>query len=148
MNEKYMKIAQKLALTSQGDIPVGAVVVKDGEILSIACNEKEKTNDVTAHAEILAIKKASHILNNWRLDECDLYVTLEPCPMCAWAILQARIKTVYFGSYDNLYGAFGSKINLAEISNSKISAKGGILEEECDKILNDFFKKVRDDNKE
>ena len=148
MNEKYMKIAQKLALTSKGDIPVGAVVVKDGEILSIACNEKEKTNDVTAHAEIVAIRKASEILKNWRLDECELYVTLEPCPMCAWTILQSRIKSVYFGSYDNLYGAFGSKINLVEISNSKITVMGGIMEEECDKILNDFFKKVRDDNKE
>ena len=147
MNEKFMKIAQKLALTSSGDIPVGAVVVKDGEILSIASNEKEKTNDITAHAEIVAIKKASHMLNNWRLDDCDLYVTLEPCPMCAWAILQSRIKSVYFGSYDNLYGAFGSKINLAEISNSKTTIKGGILEEECDNILNVFFKKVRDDNK-
>ena len=147
MNEKFMKISQKLALTSSGDIPVGAVVVKDGEILSIASNEKEKTNDITAHAEIVAIKKASHMLNNWRLDDCDLYVTLEPCPMCAWAILQSRIKSVYFGSYDNLYGAFGSKINLAEISNSKTTIKGGILEEECDNILNVFFKKVRDDNK-
>ena len=148
MNEKYMKIAQKLALASSGDIPVGAVIVKNGEILSIASNEKEKTNDVTAHAEIVAIRKASELLRNWRLDDCELYVTLEPCPMCAWAILQSRLKAVYFGSYDNLYGAFGSKINLAEISNSKITVKGGILEEECDKILSDFFKKVRDDNKE
>ena len=145
MNEKFMKIAQKLALTSNGDIPVGAVIVKDDGILAIACNEKEKTNDVTAHAEILAIKKASHMLNNWRLEECELYVTLEPCPMCAWAILQSRLKAVYFGSYDNLYGAFGSKINLAQYSNSKITIKGGISEEECDKILKDFFKKVRND---
>lgn len=147
MIEKYMKIALKLALTTDNDIPVGAVIVRNGEIISIACNEKEKTNDVTAHAEIIAIKKASELLDNWRLDDCELYVTLEPCPMCAWAILQSRIKTVYFGSYDNLYGAFGSKINLAQISNSKISVKGGILEDECDKILNNFFKKVRNDNK-
>ena len=146
MNEKYMKIAQKIALTSKGDIPVGAVIVKNGEIIALGGNEKEKTNDVTAHAEIVAIRKASELLKNWRLDDCELYVTLEPCPMCAWAILQSRIKTVYFGSFDNLYGAFGSKINLAEISNSKISVKGGILEDECDKILNSFFKKVRDDN--
>ena len=145
MNEKFMKIAQKLALTSTEDVPVGALIVKNNEILSIACNEKEKSNDVTAHAEIVAIKKASQLLNNWHLDDCELYVTLEPCPMCAWAILQSRIKTVYFGSYDNLYGAFGSKINLAQISSSKTLVKGGILEEECDKILINFFKKVRND---
>ena len=146
MNEKFMKIAQKLALASGSDIPVGTVVVKNDEIIAIASNEKEKTNDVTAHAEIVAIKKASELLNNWRLDDCEIYVTLEPCPMCAWAILQSRIKAVYFGSYDNIYGAFGSKINLADISNSKIIIKGGILEEECDNIMKDFFKKVRNDN--
>ena len=148
MQEKFMEIAQKLALTSGDDIPVGAVIVKDGEIISIACNEKEKLNDVVAHAEILAIKKASHLLENWRLDDCELYVTLEPCPMCAWAILQSRIKAVYFGSYDTQYGAFGSKLNLQNICNSKIMVRGGILEEKCDKILKDFFKKVRNDKQE
>lgn len=141
-----MKIALKLASTSGEDIPVGAVVVKDGEIISIACNKKEKTNDVTAHAEIVAIKEAEKFLNNWRLDGCEMYVTLEPCPMCAWAILQSRFKAVYFGSYDNFYGAFGSKLNLNKILNSKIIIKGGILEEECDKMLNNFFKRVRNDN--
>ncbi|MBQ7450102.1 nucleoside deaminase [bacterium] len=146
MNEKFMEIAVKLAQNSEEDIPVGAVIVKDDEIIAIANNKKEKTNDVTAHAEILAIKEAGKFLGNWRLNDCELYVTLEPCPMCAWAIMQSRIKTVYFGSYDNLYGAFGSKINLAEISNSKIAVKGGIMEEKCDKILKEFFKRVRNDN--
>ena len=149
-DEKFMRRAISLANKAflLDEVPVGAVIVKHNKVIASAYNKREKTNDATAHAEILAIKKASHILHNWRLNECELYVTLEPCPMCAWAILQSRIKTVYFGSYDNHYGAFGSKINLAEISNSKISVKGGILEEECDKILKEFFKKVRDDNKE
>lgn len=143
MKNDFMKEAIICAKTTEVDIPVGAVVVKNGEIIAYASNEKEKNNDVSAHAEIVAIKKASKILNNWRLNDCDLYVTLEPCPMCAWAILQSRIKNVYFGSYDTQYGAFGSKINLSAITNSDTKIKGGILEAECDSLLNDFFKRVR-----
>ena len=146
MNEEFMKTAVIEAKNADCDIPVGAVIVKNNRIITSAHNEKEKNNDITAHAEIIAIKKASEILNNWRLDDCEMYVTLEPCPMCAWAILRSRIKKLYFGSFDNLYGAFGSKINLTEIYGSKISVKGGILEEECDNILKDFFKRVRNDN--
>ena len=145
MLEEFMKIAIEEALKTDYDIPVGAAIVKNGQVLSKACNKKEKDNDISAHAEILAIKEAGKILNNWRLDECELYVTLEPCPMCAWAIIQSRFKAVYFGSYDNQYGAFGSKINLKNICSSKIIVKGGIMEEVCDNILNDFFKKVRND---
>ena len=141
-----MEIAIKIASSVQNDVPVGAVIVKDGEIISIASNSKENTHDITAHAEITAIKKAEEFLHNWRLDDCDLYVTLEPCPMCAWAILQSRIKNVYFGSYDNQYGALGSKLNLTLYSNQKVNIKGGILEDKCNKLLNDFFRKVRDDN--
>ena len=141
-----MKIAIRLAETTDIDIPVGAVIVRNDEIISIASNKKEKDNDVTSHAEIIAIREAEKLLNNWRLDECELYVTLEPCPMCAWAILQSRIKSVYFGSYDTQYGAFGSKLNLPLYSSNKINIKGGIMEEECNNILNKFFKKVRDDN--
>ena len=147
MQDIFMKKAIETASQSKQDIPIGAVVVKNDKIIASACNEREKDNDITAHAEIVAIKKAEKTLNNWRLDDCELYVTLEPCPMCAWAILQSRIKSVYFGSYDVKYGAFGSKLNLVEFSDKKCSVKGGIMEEECDKILKEFFKRIRNDNK-
>ena len=128
VENKFMKIAIELANQSDKDVPVGALIVKNGEIIATSHNEKEKNNDVTAHAEILVIKKSSGILNNWRLDDCELYVTLEPCPMCAWAILQSRIKTVYFGSSDSQYGAFGSVIDLSKLgTNSNLKIYSGIL---------------------
>ena len=139
----FMQKAIELARKTTKDVPIGAVIVKNKKIIAFAHNEKEVDNDVTAHAEIVAIRKAEKILNNWRLDECEMYVTLEPCSMCAWAILQSRIKTLYFGSFDENYGAFGSKIDLREISNHKLNVYGGILEDECDKILAEFFKKIR-----
>lgn len=129
------------------EIPVGAVILRDGVVIAEAFNKKEAEKDVTSHAEILAIKKAEQILDNWRLDDCEMYVTLEPCPMCAWAIIQARLKTVYFGSYDLNYGALGSKIDLRNLLNSNLKVYGGIMEEECDKILKDYFKGLRNDNK-
>jgi tRNA(adenine34) deaminase len=140
---EFMKLAIEEAKKVVGDIPVGAVVVKDGEIIATAYNTKEKDKDVTSHAEILAIRKAEQVLGNWRLDDCDMYVTLEPCPMCGWAILQSRIKNLYFGSYDASYGAFTSKIDLRTIASSKMNVYGGILENECDEILKTFFAKLR-----
>ena len=125
------------------EIPVGAIIVKDGEIIASAVNRKEALKDVNGHAEILAIREASPKLNRWRLDDCEIYVTLEPCPMCAWAILQARIKTVFFGSYDTKYGAFGSAIDLRNFSDVKPKVFGGILEEKCDEILKKFFERLR-----
>ena len=142
MND-FMKLAIEEAKKTSSDIPVGAVVVQNGKILAIAHNEREKDNDISSHAEILAIRQAEKVLNNWRLDGCELYVTLEPCPMCGWAILQSRIKSVYFGSYDTNYGAFTSKIDLRHISTSKLNVYGGIMEEECDELLTSFFKKIR-----
>lgn len=139
----FMSKAIEIAQTAVGEITVGAVLVKNGEILAQAHNMKEKTNDVTAHAEILVIKEAQKKLGSWRLDDCDIYVTLEPCPMCAWAIINSRIKNVYFGSYDTNYGALGSKIDLRKIANSKLNVFGGIMEEECDKILMACFKELR-----
>lgn len=139
----FMKRAIELAKQVKKDVPVSAIIVKNGEIIASAQNERELDNDVTSHAEILAIRKAEHILNNWRLEDCEMYVTLEPCPMCAWAILQSRIKTLYFGSFDKNYGAFGSAIDLRENTNTKLKVFGGIMEEECDKILEEFFKKIR-----
>lgn len=145
MQEQFMREAIKIAKKVEKDIPVGAVIVKDNKIIAKAINNKEKTNDITGHAEINAIKKAAKKLCNWRLDECDLYVTLEPCPMCAWAIIQSRIRSVYFGSYDTQYGAFNSKINLCELVKNRINIKGGIFEDECDNLIYNFFNKVRND---
>jgi len=127
----------------ENEIAVGAIIVRDGEVIASAVNRKEELNDVTGHAEILAIRDASQKLGRWRLDDCELYVTLEPCPMCAWAILQARIKSVYFGSYDIKYGAFGSAMDLRKFSDWKPKVYGGILEKECDEILKKCFEKMR-----
>ena len=138
-----MKRAVELAKQSKGEIPVGALIVKDGEVIAETFNQKETTNDVTAHAEILAIREAEQKLGCWRLDDCEMYVTLEPCPMCAWAIVSARIKAVYFGSYDKIYGALGSVIDVRKLANSKMKVYGGIMEEECDKILKEYFFNMR-----
>ena len=139
---KYMQIAIEQAKLSRGDIPVGVVLVKDDKIIAKACNTCEKDNDITSHAEILALRNASKLLNNWRLDDCDMYVTLEPCPMCGWAILQSRIKNLYFGSFDMDYGAFSSA-DLLRISKFKTNILGGIEEDECTKLLKDFFADLR-----
>lgn len=143
---EFMKKALAEAKNSAGEITVGAVVVKDNKIIFSASNKKEVLNDVTAHAEILAIRGAEEKLGNWRLEDCELYVTLEPCPMCAWAILQARVKAVYFGSYDRNYGALGSAIDLRTCANSKLKVYGGILEEECDALLRSCFMEMRDES--
>lgn len=142
---KFMKKAIEIANQCGSDVPVGAVIVnaKTGKIIAACHNEKEKNSDITAHAEILAIKKAATSLQNWRLEDCELYVTLEPCPMCAWAILQSRIKAVYFGSSDTQYGALGSVIDLREISKSNLKIYSGILEEECDNIIKAFWQTKR-----
>ncbi|MDD3435752.1 MAG: nucleoside deaminase [Candidatus Gastranaerophilales bacterium] len=138
-----MQQAVNIAQKSGNDVPVGAIIVKDGEVIASACNEREKNNDPAGHAEILAIRQAALKLNNWRLDDCELYVTLEPCPMCAWAILQSRIKTVYFGSFDKQYGAFGSAIDLRTLADSNLKVYGGILEKECDNVLESFWENRR-----
>ena len=125
------------------DVPVGCVIKKDGTIIASAHNMREEKQDITAHAEILAIKQAQKRLSTSRLKGCELYVTLEPCPMCTWAILQSGIDTVYFGSYNSQYGAMLSNTQLVELSHSKIKIYGGIEEETCDKVLNEFFEKIR-----
>ena len=125
------------------DVPVGCVIKKDGIIIAFAHNMREEKQDITAHAEILTIKQAQKRLNTSRLNGCELYVTLEPCPMCAWAILQSGIDAVYFGSYNSQYGALISNTQLVDLAHSKIKIYGGIEEEICDKILSEFFKKIR-----
>lgn len=141
-----MKRAIKLAKSSNGEIPVGAVIVKDGEVIAGSCNKKEVLNDVTAHAEILAIRQAEQKLDCWRLNDCEMYVTLEPCPMCAWAIVNSRLKAVYFGSYDVNYGALGSAIDVRKLANSPLKVYGGIMEKECDEILNKYFLQLRNNH--
>jgi tRNA(adenine34) deaminase len=137
---------QAIAITqevkSSGDVPVGALIVNDvGEILSSGKNEREKNNDPTAHAEIVAIRKASEKIGSWRLDDLTLIVTLEPCVMCAGAILQSRIKRLVFGAFDQKAGAVGSSLDLIRDVRalSKVEVVSGELEKECAKLLTDFF---------
>lgn len=143
MNDIYMQKALQIAQLSGNDISVGAVIVKDNKIIAARHNEKESLNDVTAHAEILAIRDAEVTINNWRLDGCDLYVTLEPCPMCMWAILQSRISNVYFGSYDYVYGAISTLPQMLNNYKSKLNIKGGIMEKECNELLQNYFNEMR-----
>ena len=138
-----MKRAIEEAKKSINEVPVGAVIVKDGEVIAFSHNRKEELQDVTAHAEILAIRVAQDRLGSFRLKDCEMYVTLEPCPMCAWAILQCGISKLYFGSYNTQYGALGTVIDLPKLANSKIKIFGGINEEECDELLMMFFKGLR-----
>ena len=140
---KFIKEALKIAEKSGKDLPVGAVIVKDGKILSKAHNKKELKNDVTAHAEILAIRSAQRKLKTRFLKDCEIYVTLEPCPMCAWAILNAGISKVYFGAYDTMYGALGTATDLRKFLHSKTVVIGGIQEEECSKLLKNYFREIR-----
>jgi tRNA(adenine34) deaminase len=140
-HEQWINHAQKLAEKAlPKDVPVGAVILSDEEkILAEAFNQREVFSDPTAHAEIIALRKAGKMLSNWRLENCTLYVTLEPCPMCASAIIQARVGHVVFGAYDALQGALGSALDLKTLYASKMSVTGGILEEQCQKQLHDFF---------
>ena len=124
------------------DVPIGCVIKKDGQIIASTHNSRELDDDVTAHAEILAIQEAQKVLGTSRLKGCELYVTLEPCPMCAWAISMSGISAVYFGSYNQQYGAMESKVHLPLNPNLKIY--GGIEEEKCNKILEEFFENIRE----
>ena len=145
MKIEFMKKAVDMAKNSGKDIPIAAVVVKDGKIIAKAVNEREKNQNVVSHAEMIALQEACKKLKNWRLNDCEIYVTLEPCPMCASAILQARINKVYFGAYDMLNGAFGSKSDMRKIMNYNAEVKGGILENECSELLKQYFERLRND---
>lgn len=125
----------------EGEIPVGAVIVKNGEVIARAHNLKEQIHDPTAHAEMLAIKRACEVIGDWRLDGCDMYVTLEPCPMCASAILQSRIDRLYIGTFNKDMGACGSTINLLDSRrlNSFIYTNW-LYDNECSEILEEFFR--------
>ena len=147
MENYYMKQALKEAEKAYNklEVPVGAIIVKDGEIIARAHNQKEEKTDTTKHAEILAIQKASKKLKSWRLIDCEMYVTLEPCTMCAGAIINSRIKKVYIGTMDEKTCAVGSVLNLFEDYkfNHKVESKSGIMEQECEEILKRFFRELR-----
>lgn len=146
MDRKYMDLAlieAKKAL-ADGDVPVGAIVVKDGQIIGKGRNKREKDKNAVAHAEILAIEDACKTVGDWRLDGAELYVTLEPCPMCSGAIINARIKTVIFGAYDTKVGSLGSVANFANMPFAYTpEVYGGICENECREILSEFFRGLR-----
>lgn len=145
--EKFMNEALKEAKKAYNklEIPVGAVIVKNGKIISRAHNVKEEKKDTTKHAEIIAIQKASKKLQSWRLTDCEMYVTLEPCSMCAGAIIQSRIKKVYIGAMDEKTGACGSVLNLLEDYkfNHIVEVEKDICREQCENLLKDFFKELR-----
>ena len=144
---KFMKQALKEAKKAYEklEVPVVAVIVKDGKIIAKAHNLKETKTDTTKHAEILAIQKASKKLESWRLLDCEMYITLEPCSMCAGAIINSRIKKIYIGALDEKTGAAGSVLNLFEDYkfNHKVEVEKGVMQEECENILKDFFKMLR-----
>lgn len=144
---KFMKQALKEAKKAYEklEVPVGAVIVKDGKIIAKAHNLKETKTDTTKHAEILAIQKASQKLESWRLLDCEMYITLEPCSMCAGAIINSRIKKIYIGALDEKTGAAGSVLNLFEDYkfNHKVEVEKGVMQKECENILKDFFKMLR-----
>lgn len=149
--EKFMKEALKEAKKAyeKEEVPVGAVIVRDGKIIARAHNLKETKNSSICHAEILAINKACKKLGAWRLNNCDMYVTLEPCPMCTGALINSRIRKLYIGTSDEKTGACGSKINLLEdvIFNHKVEVERNVMKDECETILKDFFKFLRERNK-
>ena len=148
-NERFMlraiELAKECALL--GEVPVGAVLVKNDAIIAESGNAKERENSALRHAEMIVLEKGTKAVNNWWLENCELYVTLEPCPMCAGAMINSRIRSLYFGAYDEKSGACGSKVNLLEkgLFNHNIEVSGGYLKDECGALLSDFFKARREE---
>lgn len=147
-DEKYMKQAIRLAKKAYdgGDVPIGCVIVFEDKVIARGYNKRNKDKTTLAHAEILAIKKASKVLQDWRLEECTMYVTLEPCQMCAGAIVQARIPKVVIGCMNPKAGCAGSIINLFDMKqfNHQVETIRGVLEEECSALMKDFFATLRE----
>ena len=147
MKSEFMRLAidEAKKAAKRGEIPVGAVIVKNGEVIARASNRREEKKSVISHAEIEAIELACKAVGDWRLDGCEIYVTLEPCPMCTGAIINSRISTVVFGAYDLRAGSMDSVINLCDYPyESRPQIYGGIYEDECKMLLTDFFKAVRE----
>ena len=146
MDVKYMKkaIARAKAASRVGEVPIGAVIVKDGKVIATGRNMRESKKNALLHAELVAIDRACKKLGAWRLEGCTLYVTMEPCPMCAGAIVNARIARVVFGCYDKKAGVYGSVMNLHDYPfNHYYEVEGGVMETECASLLSDFFAKLR-----
>jgi tRNA(adenine34) deaminase len=147
LDERMMRLAllEAEACLDSGDVPVGAVIARDGEMLTAAGNARERSQDPTAHAEVLALREASSLSDSWRLDGCTLYVTLEPCAMCAGAIVLSRIDRVVFGARDPKAGFGGSLGNLLqdERLNHRVDVTVGLLEDECGELLRAFFRERR-----
>lgn len=147
MNEHFMREALLEAEKAykKEEVPIGAVIVKDGEIIARGHNLRETSKDPTSHAEMIAIREAAAFLGGWRLIDCELYVTVEPCPMCAGAIMLSRIKHIYIGTMDKKGGAVGSLMNILQDDrlNHKVQVSIGLLQKECEQIMKDFFKKLR-----
>lgn len=146
-DEKFMRTAIEIAKKAVDfdEVPVGAVIVKNGEVVGRGDNRKERENNAVCHAEIVAINDACKTLGNWWLEDCEMYVTLEPCAMCAGAMINSRIKALYFGAYDEKSGACCSKVNLMQegLFNHDIEVEGGYLKDECANLLSAFFKSKR-----
>ena len=152
MKKKFMKAALKEAqkAATKDEVPIGAVIVKDDKIIARGHNTRQQTQNAINHAEMIAIQKACKKVGSWRLIDCDIYVTLEPCPMCAGAIINSRLANVYFGAYDQKAGCTGTLYNLPvdERFNHRSNVVGGIMEKECADMLSDFFKQKRAKQKE
>ena len=145
-NNYFMKEAIKEAKKAyeKGEVPIGCVIVKDDKIIARAHNLRENKNSPIAHAEILAIEKASKKLNSWRLLDTTMYITLEPCTMCSGAIINSRIPTVIYGAKDPRFGSHVSLLNLFDVKfNHDVNISGGVMEEECSKLIKDFFQELR-----
>lgn len=145
-HKDYMRRALELAAqaAAEGDVPVGCVIVRDGKIIGRGRNRREEKQAVSSHAEMEAMAQANETLGSWRLEDCDLYVTLEPCPMCAGAILNARVRRVFYGARDRAMGACGGVLNLfMEDFPHHPQLVGGILAEDCQTVLSAFFKELR-----
>ncbi|MHC4194951.1 MAG: tRNA adenosine(34) deaminase TadA [Planctomycetota bacterium] len=142
-DERFMRVAIESAKIAEdnGDVPIGAVVIHEGQIIAKAYNQRELLNDPTAHAEIIALTQAAAALESWRLHDCTMYVTLEPCPMCAGALVLARMDRLVYGCDDPKTGACRSLYNIVqdERLNHRLDVTSGVLEEECSKLLQDFF---------
>ncbi|GGA46844.1 tRNA-specific adenosine deaminase [Kroppenstedtia guangzhouensis] len=149
--DRWMKEAIREAgeAEAKGEVPIGAVLVREGEIIGRGHNLRESHQDPTAHAEMIAIREAARLLGGWRLAGCELYVTLEPCPMCAGAILLSRLDTLVYGAYDPKGGCAGTLMNLPRDDrfNHQVEVVGGILEQECGELLRGFFRKLREQRK-
>lgn len=146
IHEQYMTEALRLARQAGalGEVPVGAVVVRRGEIVGEGCNLRERDQNALAHAEVIAIHRACKTLGRWRLSDCDLYVTLEPCPMCAGAVLNSRLRRVFFGAKDERAGACGRVVNLFELPGGlRPEYEGGVLGQQCEALLKEFFDNLR-----